>query len=134
MLEVEDRCGADVCPESGGFRRGVACRSPLKPCWPREWECMTMCFVVFCETSLLLIVVPHVAFADDFSSSHVEAACIQREIAVGDFPTVDVADAHDVQVKVTDVVHVHAYESGHIGVDADDAVDDGDEASVWSCW
>ena len=63
---------------------------------------------MLCETSLLLILVPHVAFADHFGSSHGETACIQEDIAVGDVVTVDVAGAHDVQVNVAHVVHVHA--------------------------
>ena len=49
-------------------------------------------------------------------------------VVVGDVGEVAAADAHDVQVNVDDVVHVHVYDSGAVGEDVD-----GDEAYVWSC-
>lgn len=39
----------------------------------------------------------------------------------------DVAGAQDVRVDVDNVTHVHAYESGDLGVSVDDGVGDGDE-------
>ena len=44
--------------------------------------------------------------------------------------------ANDVQVDVAHVLQVHACESGTVAEGVGDAVDDGDEAHVWSwsCW
>ena len=55
-------------------------------------------------------------------------------MAVGDVGEVAAADAPDVEVHVDDVLHVHVYDSGAVGEDVDDAVDDGHEAYVWPCW
>lgn len=56
-------------------------------------------------------------------------------MAVGDAREVDAADAHDVQMNVDVFLHAPVYDSGAVGEDIADAVDDGDEAYyVWSCW
>ena len=49
----------------------------------------------------------------------------KRKLQLVTLPRLMLAGAHDVQVNVAHVVHVHAYESGHVGVDVDGDEDDG---------